>query len=82
MTEKEITNLGFKKVKVTAEESGAAKFYYYVYKVGSIEFLTNADTDVEQGNNWCVEMLEGGILFHRIKELKLVIELMELNKKV
>ena len=81
MTEQEITKLGFKKIKVSVEESGDKKFYYYVYKVGSIEFISNADTDVALGDKWCVEMLEGGIEFHILKELKLVIELMELNKK-
>jgi hypothetical protein len=82
MTEKEITKLGFEKVKVSAEESGAEKFYYYVYKIGYIELISNANTEVEEPADWSIEILEGGIEFHRIKELKLVIELMELNKKV
>jgi hypothetical protein len=82
MTEQEITKLGFEKVKVSAEESGAEKFYYYVYKIGNIELISSADTEVEKPTDWSIEILEGGIEFHRIKELKIVIELMEINKKL
>jgi hypothetical protein len=53
-----------------------------VYKIGNIELISSADTEVEKPTDWSIEILEGGIEFHRIKELKIVIELMEINKKL
>jgi len=82
MTEQEITNLGFEKIKVSAEEAGGDKFYYYVYSINNMDLISSANTDVEKPTDWSIEILEGGIEFHRLNELKLVIQLMELNKKL
>jgi hypothetical protein len=82
MTEKELIKMGFEKVSLSEEESGAEAFHYYFYKVGLMEFITNANTEITHPNKWYVELLEGGIEFRRLNELKIVIELLEQNKKV
>jgi hypothetical protein len=82
MKEAAIKKLGFTREDVSAEESGDDNFYYYVYKAGTVDFISNANTDITARDKWCVEMLECGVEFHILKELKIVIELMELNIKV
>jgi hypothetical protein len=79
MKEQEIIDLGFVKECVSEEESGANAFYYYYYKIGNIGFISNCNDTVSNGS-WNIEILEGGIMFHDIIELEIVINLFIKNK--
>ena len=79
MTELSIKKLGFDKIDVTAKESGIGAFYYYVYKIGHIDLISNSNDNIQDGK-WIVEILEGDIQFHDINELKTVIKILERNK--
>lgn len=73
MTEDAITKIGFQKIH------GEGQNYYYIYKVGNIEFTTNSSNDTEDGS-WYTELFESGIRFYSSTELKTVIDLLEYNK--
>lgn len=60
MTEKELKNLGFEKVTVSAEESGAASYYYYEYNIGSLSFITNANDELKSKFDWYVCLFDYG----------------------
>lgn len=79
MTESNIKKLGFERIDVTPEESGDIAFYYYGYKIGHIDLISNSNDNI-QNDKWIVEILEGDIQFHDIKELKTVIQILERNK--
>jgi hypothetical protein len=79
MTELSIKKLGFERVDVTEEESGIGSFYYYVYKIGHIDLISNSNNNTQDGK-WIIEILEGDIQFHDINELKTVIKIFERNK--
>jgi hypothetical protein len=79
MTESNIKKLGFKRVDVSAEESGDYSYYYYGYKIGHIDLISNSNDNI-QDDKWIVEILEGDIQFHDARELKTVIEILERNK--
>ena len=80
MTEENIIELKFEKQYVSAEESGSDEFYYYSYRIGNMDLITNSDDESKNGGLWYAEILESGVRFYNFKELKIVIELMELNK--
>lgn len=59
MTEKELKSLGFKKEKVSAEEAGSPKgYYYYSLKIGDIELITNENDTVKDEEDWAIHFLE------------------------
>lgn len=59
MTEKELKSLGFKKEKVSAEEAGTPKGYYYYYqKIGDIELITNEDDTIKDEEDWVIRFLD------------------------
>ena len=43
MTELNIKKLGFERIDITAEESGDIAFYYYGYKIGHIDLISNSN---------------------------------------
>lgn len=64
MTEKDLKELGFKKIKVSAEESGDKPYHYYTYDFKNTGYLCmlSCDSDnVKSKNDWTVEMFELGI---------------------
>jgi len=79
MTEASIKKLGFDRVDVSAEESGDHAYYFYTYKIGHIDLISNSDDNLQDGK-WIVEILEGNIQFHSSTEVKKVIQLLERNK--
>jgi hypothetical protein len=79
MTELNIKKLGFERIDITAEESGDIAFYYYGYKIGHIDLISNSNDNTQEGK-WIVEILEGDIQFHDYTELKNVINILEKNK--
>lgn len=83
MKEKDLKKLGFEKTKVSTEESGDDKpFYYYTYnfKKGTgwgLHLLSNTDDEVEN-DEWRVEILESGLKpFTDKKDVKKYIKLIE-----
>jgi len=79
MKESNIKKLGFERMDVTPEESGGVAFYYYGYKIGHIDLISNSNDNTQEGK-WIVEILEGDIQFHDYIELKNVINILERNK--
>lgn len=63
MTEADLKELGFKKQKVSAEQSGGEPYYYYMYefKKGSWSLdLISTDSDrAKEEGKWKVEIYEG-----------------------
>lgn len=63
MTKKDLKQLGFKKVKVSAEESGDKPFYYYTYDFKNAGYLSliSCDSDtVKSKDDWTVQIFECG----------------------
>jgi hypothetical protein len=55
MTERELEILRFKKVEVSAEESGDKAYHYYTHDVvNGLSFISNASVEAKDGN-WFVE---------------------------
>ncbi len=79
MTESSIKKLGFKKVNVSADESGDTPFYFYTYRVGGIELISNSHDNL-QDESWMVEILEGNIQFNNISDVKELLIILERNK--
>lgn len=65
MTEADLKELGFKKTKVSAEESGDKAYYYYTYdfkKGNCMLSLISTDSDVaKEEGKWKVEIFEGNL---------------------
>jgi len=80
MTEAAISQLGFKRVHINTDNfTEHESYYYYVYKIGNLEFTSNSSNDLSDGS-WYTELFESGIRFHKSTELKTVIDLLEYNK--
>lgn len=55
MTEMELEILRFKKIEVSAEESGDKPYYYYTHDVvKGLSFISNSSDEVKDGE-WFVE---------------------------
>ena len=56
MTEQDIKGLGFKRNKVTPEESGLDyTFYYYTINIGDICLMSNSDDEaIKKGWSCCI----------------------------
>lgn len=89
ITEKDLVALGFKKINVSAEESGDAAYYYYTkdfWKGRSNFCLISTSSDDVKKKGWVVEYFEEPRLrFTDSKSLKLFVFLIEeiksINKK-
>ena len=71
MTERELEILRFKKVEVSAEESGDEPYYYYTHDVvNGLSFISNDSDDVKDGK-WYVEFFntEIPVRFHEMGEV-------------
>ena len=63
MTEKDLKDLGFKKIKVSAEESGDKPYHFYEYEFKNADYFTmlSCDSDtVKSKDDWTVEIFECG----------------------
>jgi hypothetical protein len=65
MTEADLKELDFKKVKVSAKESGNESYYYFIYEFkkgnGTLSLIsTDSDVAKEEGE-WKVEIFEGNL---------------------
>lgn len=80
--EQELIDLGFKKVSVTAEESGCElDWYYYSYDFKNVGFslISNSKTESDE-DSWIVETFEDeNIIFTNQSDLKLLINLINKN---
>lgn len=57
MTEKELISLGFKKISVSAEESGDVPFYYYTLDLTKyFSFITNDSTSISNNTDWNIQI--------------------------
>jgi hypothetical protein len=65
MTEADLKELGFKKTKVSAKESGDKPFYYFTYDFKTSNWplsLISTDSDVaKEEGKWKVEIFEGNL---------------------
>ncbi len=55
MTEQELTNLGFAKINISAEESGGNAFYYFDLDITRYTSLISNSNDEALKNEWQVE---------------------------
>jgi hypothetical protein len=81
MKEQDIVDLGFKRVDVTAEESGDDAFYYYTYDFGNgtLSLISNANNEVIDGR-WGIEIFEDEtIQFWGVSDLKKFINVIKKN---
>ena len=54
MTEEIFKELGFERIDVSIEESGADRpFHYYTLDIGDICFISNTDDEAEKEGWWC-----------------------------
>ena len=86
MTEADLKELGFKKTKVSAEESGDKPFYYFTYdfkKGNGMLGLISSDSDVaKEEGEWKVEIFEGNLKpFKNKRQIKQYISLIESLEK-
>lgn len=79
MTEASIKKLGFKRINVSEEESGDSAYYFYVYKVGNIELISNSHDNLQE-DSWIIEILEGDIQFNNSSDVKELIKILSRNK--
>ena len=73
MTEKEIQLLGF-------EREDMEEGYYYAYRIANgFEFLSNANDEIREGEQWFVEFFNSSpqILFYEFGEVQALINLIE-----
>ena len=78
--EEQLSEFGFSKELVTADESGMDyDWYYYSYVVGNLDFIS-CESDVSEKYNgaWTVQISEGGIEFTDFNDLKNVIQTLEI----
>jgi len=81
MKEQDIVNLGFKRVDVTAEESGDGAFYYYTYDLGNgtLSLISNANNEIIDGR-WSIEIFEDEtIQFWGVSDLIKFIDVIKKN---
>lgn len=81
MKEKELVELGFERVDISAEDSGDRPFHYYTYDFGNKSFslITDANDEIED-DKWYVEVFEDeSIRFTSAIEVKQLIRLIEKN---
>ena len=86
MKEADLKELKFKKIRVSAEESGDKPFYYYTYdfKQGNWALsLISTDSDVaKEEGKWKVEIFEGNLKpFRKKSDLKRYISLIKTLEK-
>lgn len=84
MKEQDLIDLGFKKVGVTAEESGYEKeWYYYTYDLTTSNYplsLVSDDNEEAKQNGWSVTFLD--FEEQDIKDLDKLRSVIELFKKL
>lgn len=63
MTEKDLKELGFKKVKVSPEESGDIGYYFYEYTFGKYNYAFDlvSSTSDESQKGWSVNLFESNL---------------------
>lgn len=80
MKQKDLIELGFKKVKVSAKESGDSAYYYYTwdpYKGSHWSLITNCSDEII-GDNWSVYSFEDDRISFRTKtDLKLFVNVIK-----
>ncbi len=80
MTEKEIELLKFEKVYVSSQESGDKPFRYYVYKiVNGLELISNANTEIDNEDEWYVEFFDTfpAIRFSKFEDVQSLLNTIE-----
>jgi hypothetical protein len=82
MTEQDLIDLGFEKIKVYKEESGAPiDWHYYIYNFAKVFSLISQASDEIVNDNWTVGVFEseGKIQFNDKSIVKLLIEIINKN---
>jgi hypothetical protein len=82
MKEQELTDLGFAKINISAEESGNNAFYYFDLDITRYTSLISNSNDEALKNEWQVEFFQDdSIVFTDIKDLQLFIDIIRRNIK-
>jgi len=70
MTEKQLIALGFERVDVSAEESGATPFYYYIFEKMNLSIIST-ENDLVENDNWGVKIYDiEDVSFYDYKDFK------------
>lgn len=78
LTRKQLEDLGFERVEVSAEESGSEPFTYYSLDIENIDFISTEVFECEDRDSFTVTLLESNIpLSYDV--LKSLIEHLEKN---
>lgn len=79
MTERELQLLGFEK-HYDDGQGDWDKYHYYTYTVAQgFEFISNANDEIKEGEEWYVEFFESTptIRFYNFEEVQSLINLLE-----
>ena len=79
MTEREIQLLGFE-INYDDGDGNWDKYHYYTYTVArGFEFISNANDEIKEGEEWYVEFFESTptIRFYNFEEVQSLINLLE-----
>jgi len=73
MKEQELTNLGFAKINISAEESGGNAFYYFDLDITRYTSLISNSNDEALKNEWQVEFFQDdSVVFYRYKRFTII----------
>lgn len=79
MTERELQLLGFE-INYDDGDGNWDKYHYYTYTVAQgFEFISNANDEIKEGEEWFVEFFESTptIRFYNFEEVQTLINLLE-----
>lgn len=77
MTENELVELGFEKVLVPVEESGAKNdFWYYNLDIGELSFISG-DNEDSGTKMWMVQIFDNGPWISKFEDLEALITIIK-----
>lgn len=84
ITEKDLQNLGFERVDVTAEESGAGSYHYYLwepYENSHLSIISSCNDEIESDkwNVYLFDDFENKIVFRNVDDVKIFMDVIKRN---
>ena len=79
MTEKQLIECGFVREDVSSEESGGDVFFYYIHKIGDLEFITSENDTNPNGEFDIYFFNYNQIKISDIEDWKILSNVLELN---
>lgn len=79
MNAKTFTDLGFKKMKVSAKESGDKSYHFYELAVGELLFLSN---DSDDKDTYCFLFEAPSVKIKDENDLRILIEILKKSQDI